>query len=82
VIVKMGKARYSFITIIPLIWLSIVALTGGWQKIFSDDIKIGFLSHAAWVGEKLAQGIVPPGVASAGDAARRRRSATIATTSK
>jgi carbon starvation protein len=70
VIVKMGKARYSFITILPLIWLSIVALTGGWQKIFSDDIKIGFLSHATWVGDKLAQGLIPPGIATAGDAAR------------
>jgi carbon starvation protein len=70
VIVKMGKARYSFMTILPLIWLVIVALTGGWEKIFSDDIKIGFFSHARWLGEKLAQGVVPPGIASAGDAAR------------
>jgi carbon starvation protein len=70
VIIKMGKAKFSFITILPLIWLVIVAITGGWEKIFSEDIKIGFLSHATWVGEKLAQGVVPPGVATAGDAAR------------
>ena len=57
-------------TILPLCWLTIVALTGGWEKIFSEDIKIGFLSHATWVGAKLAQGVVPPGVATAGDASR------------
>jgi carbon starvation protein len=70
VIVKMGKAKYMFMTTLPLVWLTIVALTGGWEKIFSEDIKVGFLSHATWVGEKLAQGVVPPGVATAGDAAR------------
>ncbi len=70
VIVKMGKAKYAFITMLPLSWLTIVALTGGWQKIFSSDIKLGFLSHATWVGEKIAAGGLPAGVASAADASR------------
>ena len=70
VIVKMGKAKYSFITILPLTWLSIVALTGGWEKIFSPDIKIGFLSHATSITNTLAAGGLPPGATTAGDAAR------------
>ncbi len=70
VIIKMGKARYSFITILPLCWLTIVALTGGWQKIFSPDVKLGFLSHATSVAAKLAAGGLPPGVTTTGDAAR------------
>ncbi len=70
VIVKMGKARYAFITILPLSWLSVVALTGGWQKIFSADVKIGFLSHASSVAAQMATGAFPPGVTTAGDAAR------------
>jgi carbon starvation protein len=70
VIIKMGKAKYSFITIIPLTWLSIVALTGGWQKVFSSDLKIGFLSHASSLATIVAGGGLPVGAKTAGEAAR------------
>ena len=70
VIIKMGKAKYSFITILPLTWLSIVALTGGWEKIFSPDIKIGFLSHATSLVNIVAGGGLPAGAKTASDAAR------------
>jgi carbon starvation protein len=70
VIIKMGKARYSFITLLPLTWLTIVNMTAGLQKIFADDPKLGFLSHARWIQGFLDQGQLPPGVASAGNAAR------------
>ena len=35
IIMKMGKARYAWVTVLPLAWLAIVTLTAGWQKIFS-----------------------------------------------
>jgi carbon starvation protein len=70
VIIKMGKARFAFITILPLSWLAIVTLTAGWQKVFSPDTKLGFLSHARMVAEKVAAGGLPPGARTAADAAR------------
>jgi carbon starvation protein len=70
VIIKMGKARYAWVTILPLAWLALVTLTAGWQKIFSADPKLGFLSHARLVRETLAHGSLPAGVQSIGDASR------------
>ncbi|MDB5644806.1 carbon starvation CstA family protein [Methylobacterium sp.] len=58
VIFKMKRERYAFVTIIPTVWLCICTLTAGWQKIFSADPKIGFLSHADRFSAAIAEGKV------------------------
>jgi carbon starvation protein len=73
VIIKMGKAKYAWVTIAPLLWLAIVTLTAGWQKIFSADPKLGFFSHARVLRDTLANGTLPPGAQSVADAARMIR---------
>jgi carbon starvation protein len=70
VIVKMGRPRYAFVTLVPLSWLVIVTTTAGWAKLFSPDPRLGFLAHARRFNEILAQGQLPPGVKSV-EAARR-----------
>jgi carbon starvation protein len=66
----MGKAKYAPITILPLLWLVVVNITAGWQKVFSSNPRIGFLSHARVFSEHLANGTLPPGVRSAADVSR------------
>ena len=58
IIVRAGRARYAWTTLVPLGWLLAVTMTAGWQKIWSDDPKLGFLAGADHLASQLAAGAV------------------------
>ena len=58
VLFKMKQDRYAWVTVIPLMWVSVCTLTAAWQKIFHDNPRIGFLAHAQQYQEAIAQGMV------------------------
>ena len=60
IIIKSGKARYAWVTIVPLAWVLLVTLTAGWIKITSPNPRLGFLAHAAETAAKIAAGTVDP----------------------
>jgi len=60
VLVKSGKARYAWVTGLPLVWLAIVTSTAAWEKLFSTEARVGFLAHARELADKLSAGLLPP----------------------
>ncbi len=59
ILVKNGKLKYAWVTGLPLVWLVIITSTAAYQKIFSDDIRIGFFAAANDLSLKLANGLLP-----------------------
>jgi len=46
VLFKMKRQRFAWVTMVPTSWLLLCTLTAGWQKVFHDNPKIGFLAAA------------------------------------
>jgi carbon starvation protein len=58
-LIKMGKARYLFITIGPLLFMAVVTFSAGYMKIFSPDPNLGLLASARLAIQKIAQAADP-----------------------
>ncbi len=54
IVIKMGKARYAPVTIVPLVWLVAVTFTASYHKVFDPNPRIGFLAHAQQLGATAA----------------------------
>ena len=65
VIIKMGKPRYAFVTMVPLAWLVAVTMSAGTAKVFSADPKLGFIAHAHTLSAAVDAGTLPAAIKSA-----------------
>ena len=59
IVIKMGKSRFAWVTLLPLGWLVSITMTASAQKIWSSNPHIGFLAQARQLVEELAAGHVP-----------------------
>jgi carbon starvation protein len=60
-IIKSGKTRYAWVTLVPMAWVLLVTLTAGYQKIWAADPRLGFLAHARTTAAQIAAGAMDPG---------------------
>jgi carbon starvation protein len=56
ILLKMGRLKWIWVTLLPMAWLVIITMTASYQKIFSANARIGFLSQANAMAAQLAAG--------------------------
>ena len=60
ILIKSGKVSKAWITGLPLLWLLTITTTAVYEKVFSDDIRVGFFAAANDLAQKLSSGVLPP----------------------
>jgi carbon starvation protein len=60
ILIKMNKARYAWVTILPMVWVVVVTQTGAYQKLFHPNPRIGFMADARRLTEMVHAGKVGP----------------------
>ncbi|MFE3035281.1 carbon starvation CstA family protein [Streptomyces canus] len=60
-LVKSGRLKWAWITGIPLAWDATVTLTASFQKVFSDDPRVGFFKQRSVFRNAIDDGkVLPP----------------------
>ncbi|EST29370.1 carbon starvation protein CstA [Streptomyces niveus NCIMB 11891] len=60
-LVKSGRLKWAWVTAVPLAWDAAVTLTASWQKIFSDDPRVGFFTQRDVYQAGIDKGeVIPP----------------------
>src|SRR4051794_28027657 len=61
ILIKSGKLKWAWVTGIPLAWDAAVTLTASWQKVFSDNPKLGFFAQRDAFKDAIADNkVLPP----------------------
>lgn len=60
ILIKSGRVNKAWITALPLVWLLVVTTSAAYEKIFSQDIRVGFFAAANDLAQKLSTGVLPP----------------------
>jgi carbon starvation protein len=58
ILLKMGRLKWIWVTLVPMAWLVTITMTASYQKIFSANPRIGFLSYANALVAQIASGAI------------------------
>ena len=61
ILIKTGKLNFAWVTGIPLLWLVIITSSASYQKIFSEDVRVGFIASAKNMQNQIDTGLLDPG---------------------
>jgi len=56
ILMKMGRLRWIWVTLLPMAWLVVITMTASYQKIFHLNPRIGFLAYANTLAAQIAAG--------------------------
>ena len=59
ILMKMGRLRWIWVTLLPMAWLVVITMTASYQKIFHSNPRIGFLAYANALAAQIAAGKIP-----------------------
>jgi len=59
ILMKMGRLRWLWVTIVPMTALTTITMTAAYAKIFDANPRIGFLSGANDLAAQIANGLIP-----------------------
>jgi carbon starvation protein len=59
ILLKLGRLRWIWVTLLPMTWIVVITMTASYQKIFSPNPRIGFLSYANVLAGQIASGQIP-----------------------
>jgi carbon starvation protein len=59
ILLKMGRRKLVWITLVPMAWLVAVTMTASYQKIFDPSPGLGFLAQARLLAGRIASGAIP-----------------------
>ena len=57
-LVRLGRGKLALIPAVPAVWVLLITMFAGWQKLFSEIPAIGFLAHARVFTDAIDRGEV------------------------
>jgi len=59
ILMKMGRLKWIWVTLVPMAWLVAITMTASFEKIFDANPRIGFLSYARILAAQIPAGKIP-----------------------